>query len=137
MIIGPGTQVVEINGEGGIPIPAEDLPITVGIPSVEIPIPGLPVIPKTELNAATDISVAITYTCPGFPLCGKSGEACKWEKQSEIISVNGYLPIPEIDLNLLPLPQSIGPFGGGSIEVPPRSFRPFNCANYPQRDPRL
>lgn len=126
----------DFGGESGTPITPAELPLTVEIPEVEIPIPsGLPSFPKTELGGELSFGVEVSYTCPGYPLCRNASGACTWNKKSEVISVEGYLPIPKISLDLLPLPKSIGPFGGGSIEVPPRSFQPFRCANYPARDP--
>jgi|SRR5271157_2359614 len=108
------------------------LPVQIGFgPVGPFGFGGTPPIPIEIGTGAFDFGVKATYTCPGFPTCGKVGEACKFTYASRVISVPPEslvsLKIPGIPA----LPSKIGPFGF-SLSFPPRGFRPFNCPNYPQ-----
>ena len=112
-------------------ITADMLPIEVGFgPIGPFGFGGTPSIPISIGSGTFDFGVKVIYSCPGFPLCGKDGEACSWNWQK----VGQVDPISLVSLKIpgIPaLPKKIGPFGG-TWQIPPKPWQPFACAQYPR-----
>ena len=127
--------IIEIN-LGPPSILPEMLPVQVGFgPVGPFGFGGIPLIPVDLGLGPFDFGLKVSYTCPGFPKCGKQEPACKFTKATPVYSFDPTKMLSFKIPGIPAFPAMIGPFGV-SWQFPPRNFRPFNCPNYPNRDTR-
>jgi len=121
---------ITLGGENGLPIDLDLLPMFFGvtIPALGIPLPD----PPPLILSAESFGVQVEFICPGFPACGKEpleGEdeavACRQTKTSPIINLADYLPVIDITIPQIGIPEQVV-----GVTVPSSGWNPLNCPMY-------
>ena len=106
-------------------------PKTVGIDIKQVGIGTPKVAPSLGSLPLADVGVDISFKCPGYPTCKRAAGACQFtQKKGFSLDLTKLIPgIPAIPtFNMIVFPNY-----SASVKVPPDSFNPLKCPNYPSK----